>query len=192
MVGTRAATHSGARRSRSATSPDFHPGGPPRHSGVLCASSRHPRSPDAWSGGDHAEGDAERKDRPSAFNRPDEEFLAVFGDSRTGESEGGCLQQDDQDPKDRKQPFDPAAESEHLLLELDEALVGNVESDDVGTLGLEPAPSGGAWNASAGRVGDISRRTNEFTKAMVIAALSACCGLHAPIIVASSPVSTRH
>ena len=40
---------------------------------------------------DHAEGDAERKDRPSAFNRPDEEFLAVFGDSRTGESEGGCL-----------------------------------------------------------------------------------------------------
>ncbi len=104
------------------------------------------------------ESNSERKDGSSAFDCSEQErFSAAVWDSGGRQAECGYSQQDDQKSEHREQPFNVAAKIQYLLLELDEALVRDVEGDDLGTLGLEPAACGGARNATPSRVVDVSR-----------------------------------
>jgi hypothetical protein len=110
------------------------------------------------------------------------EFCGPIGNPRPGKREPGDLPQDDDDPKQGDEPFDPAAQSQHFLLQPEKISVDDIHGDDFGLRGGQPAARGEARNASSGCLVNVAAGSDEIAQAMVIAASTASGGIHETII----------
>ena len=127
--------------------------------------------------------DPQGKNRTGPFDDPKQrELPCSIGNSSAGEGEAAYFQERHDEPKQRIEPFDPIAKHEHFLLKPKDVHVDNVEGDDLGAIRGEPAVRRGAGDPSSGCVLDVSRRLDQFAKAMIIRALLASHGCHDSII----------
>ncbi len=114
-----------------------------------------------------------------------------MGQPGAGERESRHFQQHDHKPEQRNHPIDACAKSEHFLLKVDNIHIDNVKRDNLGASRGEPAASGGARNTSPSCMSDVSRRSDEIAKTMIIAAQNSSRGRHDSIITAVAPTATR-
>ena len=142
---------------------------------------------------ENAEDDPQREGGTRALDGSKQRALPRFiRNPGIGERKPRDLQQHDQDPQQRNQPFDAFSKCEYLPLEAEEVFVGVADGDDLEARRVSPSASRRAGNASLDGVFDVPGRPNQLAKAMVVSALSANRCDHASMITTAAHRSTRN